>query len=565
MLSVISFAENTYTITYDYGAASAAADRITDANPRSYDGKSELTLASPECEGFEFVGWYLENNFKTPVTKLNGADGDITLYAKWYEESYNINYILSLPDDAVITNSNPSSRLMSETVKLNEPVCENGAYIFLGWYLNSEYTQKIETINEYTCEDITVYAKWRNAEFKVEYDLGDIETSLYPVANLNPDSYEYGSEITLVAPESDDLSFNFDGWYEDEFYIQPITEISSSRTGDIRLYAKWSRTVYSISYELSGAAAQNANPEARNAGEEIVLSAPVPQDKSLAFAGWFTSPDFDEASRVTTITADMSGDITLYAKWEEAVYSINYDYGNINLLMLPIENGNPTQYRFGEKIELLDIEADGYIFNGWCTDKSLKNKITAVTDDMYGDITLYADFTEKTYTINYILDDKEVKANQVVNTNQAVRMTSQSVKLGTPQTMNLEYSFGGWYLDKEFTTETDEIRAYTAQNITVYAKWVRIVSYLPVWGDATLSDKLSAADARLILRYSASLEPSLSDLQLRLADLNNDSAVNAADARLCLRLSAGLETEEELMQKYSLMTIALADGEVVFL
>ena len=75
---------------------------------------------------------------------------------------------------------------------------------------------------------------------------------------------------------------------------------------------------------------------------------------------------------------------------------------------------------------------------------------------------------------------------------------------------------------------------------------------------------LSAADARLILRYSAGLETGFSDLQLKVSDINNDDKVNAADARLVLRLAAAIEKEEDLMEKYNLPTIEVVEGEIVF-
>lgn len=61
-----------------------------------------------------------------------------------------------------------------------------------------------------------------------------------------------------------------------------------------------------------------------------------------------------------------------------------------------------------------------------------------------------------------------------------------------------------------------------------------------VRGDVDLNGKVNAADARLALRKSAKLE-SLSDEQIRNADVNGDSLVTSTDARLILRFSAGID------------------------
>ena len=58
-------------------------------------------------------------------------------------------------------------------------------------------------------------------------------------------------------------------------------------------------------------------------------------------------------------------------------------------------------------------------------------------------------------------------------------------------------------------------------------------------GDVNMDGSVNALDARLTLRYSASLE-NLNEEQLLLADMNEDKKVNAIDARAVLRKSAKL-------------------------
>lgn len=62
-----------------------------------------------------------------------------------------------------------------------------------------------------------------------------------------------------------------------------------------------------------------------------------------------------------------------------------------------------------------------------------------------------------------------------------------------------------------------------------------------VIGDVDGNGSVSAADARLALRYAANLETSLSIAQIEAADVNGDGNVTAADARLILRAAANLE------------------------
>ena len=67
-----------------------------------------------------------------------------------------------------------------------------------------------------------------------------------------------------------------------------------------------------------------------------------------------------------------------------------------------------------------------------------------------------------------------------------------------------------------------------------------VPEYLP--GDANNDGKISAADARIILRISAKLEKLENyNLPFALFDVNGDGKVTASDARKVLRISAKLE------------------------
>ena len=59
-------------------------------------------------------------------------------------------------------------------------------------------------------------------------------------------------------------------------------------------------------------------------------------------------------------------------------------------------------------------------------------------------------------------------------------------------------------------------------------------------GDVSRDNKITAADARLVLRYATKLITNFDDEQKELADVNGDGQITAADARLILRFSVRL-------------------------
>ena len=67
-----------------------------------------------------------------------------------------------------------------------------------------------------------------------------------------------------------------------------------------------------------------------------------------------------------------------------------------------------------------------------------------------------------------------------------------------------------------------------------------IVVFDRMKGDANSDGKVTAQDARLVLRASAMLE-TLSESSRAAADVNNDGNVNAYDARCILRYAAKIQ------------------------
>lgn len=61
------------------------------------------------------------------------------------------------------------------------------------------------------------------------------------------------------------------------------------------------------------------------------------------------------------------------------------------------------------------------------------------------------------------------------------------------------------------------------------------------YGDADRSGSVTAADARMVLRFSVGLDRPASFLIFTLADIDCSGSITAADARACLRISVGLD------------------------
>lgn len=111
------------------------------------------------------------------------------------------------------------------------------------------------------------------------------------------------------------------------------------------------------------------------------------------------------------------------------------------------------------------------------------------------------------------------------------------------QRLNTEWSetFSGKYRADNLTCNLNDEGEYRAvMHIYAGVDSCKLVSEFEyekgyLHGDVNKDDRITAADARLVLRYTARLESS-SDIRTR-GDLNGDGKITATDARLILKIS----------------------------
>ncbi|MGN0151700.1 MAG: InlB B-repeat-containing protein, partial [Wujia sp.] len=419
-------------------------------NPAGYTyGTGVTSFADASKEGYTFDGWYSDADFTTKVTAISETQiGDITLYAKFTANTYNITYDT---DGGTNGAGNPTSYTYGTGVTSFADASKEG-YIFDGWYKESGFITKVTAISETQTGDITLYAKFTEAEYSINYVL-DGGTN----GAGNPTSYTYGTGVTSFADASKE-GYTFDGWYKESGFITKVTAISGTQTGDITLYAKFTEAEYSINYVLDGGTNGAGNPAGYTYGTGVTSFADASKE-GYTFDGWYSDADF--TTKVTAISETQTGDITLYAKFTEAEYSINYvlDGGTNGA-------GNPAGYTYGTGVtSFADASKEGYTFDGWYSDADFTTKVTAISETQTGDITLYAKFTEADYSIHYILN-----GGTNADDNPSGYIFGMGVA-GFKDASKKGYTFEGWYSDADFTTEVSSISASHAGDVTLYAKF----------------------------------------------------------------------------------------------
>lgn len=355
-----------------------------------------------------------------------------------------------------------------ETVSLPENPTRQG-YNFGGWYTSyredaSEKFDEKAPINQ----DVTVYAKW------IE-NINEHIVTFHYLDKVTPDHSEtinHGSKIAEpTAPTYPDGTMAFTGWYKDAECTESF-DFNSLVNSNLELYAGWkiSKATVIFNYNFNG----SSEPVRRVVDIDVPLEQPDdPTRLHYSFKGWFSASVGGEKY---DFTKPVSGDLTLYAQWEENEFLINFDLNGATVekdvsTSTYIEKGTSAA-TFAESLAA-QMTYVGHDFKGWFDEKLDPNSdedatsgkdqanITSITKFT----TVYAGWALSTYDVEFSLGYEG-----------APEIPTQKVKYGklaTEPTVNERdgYLFGGWFTDSEFVNQFTFDMKVTGK-LTLYAKWI---------------------------------------------------------------------------------------------
>lgn len=374
--------EVTYTATFVTNGGSEIAPL---QNVTSVDDAPQ-----PTRDGYTFDGWYTDEALTEKADFPFTLKANTTFYAKWALIEYTAEFV---------TNGGTAVETKTGTVIESAPETTRQGYSFAGWY-RDEALKNAATFPFTLTEDVKFYAKWSLNTYKVTFVTnGGSEVAAMDVAYIQSAPVSTLDKYTLV------------GWFTDEDLTDQV-EFPLTLTADITLYAKWTRTVYDVTFETNGGTAVDPMKVYE------IETAPETTRYAYVFDGWYVDADFNQAA---VFPCEINENTIFYAKWtvDESAVAVTFDYAEAT------EDNEETERMIlpGDPVGTLpEPKKFGYDFAGWFDGD------VAVTADTVIDaaVTFVAQWTPKTITIT--LDYGTEALNAVLQPYGAQVKTVQEVQ-----------------------------------------------------------------------------------------------------------------------------------------
>ena len=343
-------------------------------------------------------------------------------------------------------------------------------YTFVGWFLSyREDTNDVFDASAPITKDLTVFAKWAqdNSVHIVTFHYQD---------KVTPDqtmTVDHGETIpSLATPVYPDGTMIFTGWFTDSQCTKPF-DPSSPINDNLDLYAGWriAKATITFHYNYTG------SPEAKKVVVDIDQPMSAPEDPSrehFAFLGWF---DRAVGGNLFDFSAPITGDLTLYAHWQESEFLVSFDANGGTY-----EEGTQSSAYIAKGASALAMAENlqaklsyvGHDFKGWYLEKLDPNSETDATigkekadlSSIGEAFTFYAGWALHEYKVSFSLAYENAENTPA---DQAVKYGKTAQSPANPEREG--YLFGGWFLDAGYQAQFTFDMPVTA-DLTLYAKWI---------------------------------------------------------------------------------------------
>ncbi|ECQ6208098.1 InlB B-repeat-containing protein [Listeria monocytogenes] len=390
----------------------------------------------PTKDGYTFEGWY---DAQTGGNKWNFATNkmpanNITLYARYSVKSYTATF------DKEGTTTTQTANYDS---LLTEPAAPTkDGYTFDGWYdAETGGTKWNFATNKMPAKNVTLYARFTVKSYTATFDKDGTTTT---------QTVNYDSLIQEpTAPTKD--GYTFTGWYDAETGGNKWDFAANKMPAkNVTLYARFSTNAYTATFDKEGTTTTQAVDY-----DSLLTEPTAPTKDGYTFDGWYDAETGGTKWNFATNKMPAKN-MTLYARFSLKAYTATFN----------VEDTTTTQAVDYDALieEPTAPTKEGHTFDGWYDAETGGNKWDFAANKMPAkDVTLYARFTVKSYTVTL---NGEAVTTQTVDYLGLLQEPTAPIKAG--------YTFDGWYDAETGGNKWDfATNKMPANDLSLYARFTK--------------------------------------------------------------------------------------------
>lgn len=429
----------------------------------------------PTKSGYDFDGWYFENDFTTKVEAETVVSNTFAhnLYAKWTASKYGVT--LDLVGGTLSEGTESSIEVAYDSPYGMIPEPTRAGYTFAGWYLASDYSGSAVTSSTIVATPYahSLYAKWTandNTKYIIEHYLMGTDGQY----SIERSGYtdKTGITDTVITLTSDNVTER-NGFTFDSENINNVLTGTIAGNESLVLKVYYYRNLYDLTTVIDGA----KTTVSYYYGQSVKTIAD-PVKTGYTFEGWYTDNTYTIKAEVPTSMPYEN--VVLYAKFSINQYTLSFKTNGGSAIA-------PIQQNYATAITVPDNPTrTGYTFAGWYDNVDFAGEKVSIPTEMPAENkTYYAKWDANSYTIQF-------NGNNATSGEMPAQTFTygEAGKLNKNQFVKTGYTFAGWGIsNKVYDDESEILNLISGGTTTLTAIW-KPITYSVVFNGNTGSGSM---------------------------------------------------------------------------